>query len=181
LILTGAASFEDNGSVPCFITKEQNMGKEAKYVIRLTEEERSALPERMGKPRVAAAKVLRARMVLKADVDGPGWSDPKIAEAFAVGVSTIHRLRQRLVEEGLEAALSRRPSSQQRVPKLDGAKEARLIAIACSSPPEGRARWTLKLLADQLVELDIVDDISSETVRQTRKKMHASHGGSGSG
>ena len=157
------------------------MGKEAKYVIRLTEEERSALQELMGKPRVAAAKVLRARMVLKADVDGPGWSDPKIAEAFEVGVSTIHRLRQRLVEEGLEAALSRRPSSQQRVPKLDGAKEARLIAIACSSPPEGRARWTLKLLADQLVELDIVDDISAETVRQTRKETHSSRGGSSSG
>lgn len=139
------------------------------------------LQDLLGKPRVAATKVLRARMVLKADVDGPGWSDPKIGEAVDVGLSTLHRLRQRLVEEGLEAALSRRPSTQQRVPKLDGAKEARLIAIACSSPPEGRARWTLKLLADQLVELDIVDDISSETVRQTRKKMHSSHGGSGSG
>ena len=139
------------------------------------------LQDLLGKPRVAATKVLRARMVLKADVDGPGWSDPKIGEAFEVGLSTLHRLRQRLVEEGLEAALSRRPSSQQRVPKLDGAKEARLIAIACSSPPEGRTRWTLQLLADYLVELDIVDDISSETVRQTRKKMHASHGGSGSG
>ena len=146
------------------------MGKEAKYVIRLTEEERSALQERMGKPRVAAAKVWRARMVLKADRDGPGWSDPQIGEAFEVGVSTVHRRRQRLVEEGVEAALSRRPSAQQRVPKLDGAKEARLIAIACSSPPEGRARWTLKLLADQLVELDIVDDIRAETVRQTLKK-----------
>ena len=157
------------------------MGQEAKDVMRLTEEERSALQALMGKPRVAVAKVLRARMVLKADVDGPGWPDQKIGEAFDVGVSTIHRLRQRLVEEGLEAALSRRPSTQQRVPKLDGAKEARLIAIACSSPPEGRARWTLKLLADQLVELDIVDDISAETVRQTRKKTHSSRGGSSSG
>ncbi len=128
------------------------------------------LQDLLGKPRVAATKVLRARMVLKADVDGPGWSDPKIGEAVDVGLSTLHRLRQRLVEEGLEAALSRRPSTQQRVPKLDGAKEARLIAIACSSPPEGRARWTLKLLADQLVELDIVDDIRAETVRQTLKK-----------
>jgi len=146
------------------------MSREAKYVIRFTEEERSMLQDLLGKPRVAATKVLRARMVLKADVDGPGWSDPKIGEAFDVGLSTLHRLRQRLVEEGLEAALSRRPSTQQRVPKLDGAKEARLIAIACSSPPEGRARWTLKLLADQLVELDIVDDISAETVRQTLKK-----------
>jgi transposase len=157
------------------------MSREAKYVIRLTEEERSMLQDLLGKPRVAAAKVLRARMVLKADVDGPGWSDPKIGEAFDVGLSTIHRLRQRLVEEGLEATLARRPSTQQRVPKLDGAKEARLIAIACSSPPEGRARWTLKLLADQLVELDIVDDISSETVRQTLKKTHSSRGGSSSG
>jgi len=128
------------------------------------------LQDLLGKPRVAATKVLRARMVLKADVDGPGWSDPKIGEAVDVGLSTLHRLRQRLVEEGLEAALSRRPSTQQRVPKLDGAKEARLIAIACRSPPEGRARWTLKLLADQLVELDIVDDIRAETVRQTLKK-----------
>ncbi len=128
------------------------------------------LQDLLGKPRVAATKVLRARMVLKADVDGPGWSDPKIGEAVDVGLSTLHRLRQRLVEEGLEAALSRRPSTQQRVPKLDGAKEARLIAIACSSPPEGHARWTLKLLADQLVELDIVDDIRAETVRQTLKK-----------
>jgi transposase len=152
------------------------MSKEAKDVMRLTEEERSTLQALMGTPRVAAAKVLRASMVLKADVDGPGWSDPKIGEAFEVGVSTVHRLRQRLVEEGLEAALSRRPSAQQRVPKLDGAKEARLIALACSSPPAGRARWTLKLLADQLVELDIVDDISAETVRQTRKKTSASRG-----
>lgn len=157
------------------------MSREAKYVMRLTEEERSMLQALLGKPRVAAAKVWRARMVLKADVDGPGWSDPKIGEAFDVGLSTIHRLRQRLVEEGVEAALSRRPSTQQRVPKLDGAKAARLIALACSSPPEGRARWTLKLLADQLVELDIVDDISAETVRQTRKKTHSSRGGSSSG
>jgi transposase len=152
------------------------MSKEAKYVIRLTEEERSTLQDLIGTPRVAAAKVLRASMVLQADVDGPGWSDPKIGEAFEVGVSTVHRLRQRLVAEGLEVALSRRPSSQQRVPKLDGEKEAHLIAIACSSPPAGRARWTLKLLADQLVELDIVDDISAETVRQTRTKTHTSRG-----
>ena len=108
----------------------------------MTEEERSALQERIGKPRVAVAKVLRARMVLKADADGPGWSDPNIGEAFEVGLSTVQRLRQRLVEEGLEAAVSRRPRAHQRVPKLDGEKEARRIVSACSSPPEGRARWT---------------------------------------
>ena len=152
------------------------MSKEAKDVIRLTEEERSTLQDLMGTPRVAAAKVLRASMVLKADVDGPGWSDPKIGEAFEVGVSTVHRLRQRLVEEGLEVAVSRRRSAQPRVPTLDGEKAAHLIAIACSRPPAGRARWPLKLLADQLVELDIVDDLSAETVRQTLKKTHARRG-----
>jgi transposase len=157
------------------------MGREAKDVIRLTEEERSALQDLIGKPRAAAGKLLRARMVLKADVDGPGWSDPQIGEAFAVGVSTVHRLRQRLVDEGLEAALLRRPRTQKRVPKRDGEKEARLVAMACSSPPEGRTRWTLPLLADHLVELAIVDDLSSETVRQTRKKTRSSRGGSGSG
>ena len=120
--------------------------------------------------RVAADKLLRARILLKADVDGPAWSDPEIADAFDVGASTIHRLRQRLVEEGLEAALVRRPSSQQRIKKIDGATEARLIVIACGSAPEGRARWTLQLLADRMVELQLVDSISAETVRTTLKK-----------
>jgi len=157
------------------------MGKEAKDVMRLTEAERPALQDLLGTPRVAAAKVWRARMVLKADVDGPGWPDPTSGEAFAVGMSTVQRLRQRLVEEGLEATWSRRPSSQQRVPQLDGEKEARLIASACRRPPEGRTRWTLQWLAAQLVARDIVEDISAETVRQTRKKTHASRGGNGSG
>lgn len=146
------------------------MGKEAKFVVRLTDSERQMLEGLLAGKRVAANKVLRARMLLKADVDGPGWSDPEIAEAFNVGSSTVHRLRQRLVEEGLEAALARRLSSQQRVKKIDGAKEAHLIAVACGSPPEGRARWTLQLLADKLVELQLVDSISAETVRTTLKK-----------
>jgi len=88
------------------------MGKEAKFVVRLMAEERLALQELIGRPRVAANKALRARMLLKADVEGPGWPDSQIAEAFEVGLSTVHRLRQCLVEEGLEAALSRRPSTQ---------------------------------------------------------------------
>ncbi len=146
------------------------MGKEAKFVVRLTDPERQALQELIAGKRVAADKLLRARIFLKADVEGPAWSDPEIAEAFDVGLSTIHRLRQRLVDEGLEAALARRPNSQLRVPKLDGAKEARLIAITCGSPPEGRCRWTLQLLADKLVELQLVDSISDETVRRTLKK-----------
>lgn len=146
------------------------MGKEAKYVVRLTDSERQSLQDLLVRKRVAVDKLLRARILLKADVDGPAWSDPELADAFSVGLSTIHRLRQRLVEEGVESALARRPSSQQRVKKIDGAKEAHLIAVACGSPPEGRARWTLQLLADQLVELQLVDSISSETVRTTLKK-----------
>ena len=152
------------------------MGKEAKFVVRLTADERSALQELIGRPRVAVDKALRARMLLKADVEGPGWPDPQIAEAFEVGLSTVHRLRQRLVEEGLEAALSRRKSTHRREPKLDGAKEARLVALACSSAPAGQKRWTLQLLADRLVKLNVVESVSSETVRRTLKKTNLSRG-----
>jgi transposase len=154
------------------------MGKEAKYVVRLTVEERGTLESLVAKGRAAADKLLRARMLLKADVgeSGLGWTDEKIAEAFEVGQSTIHRLRQRLVEDGFEAALVRKPRSRQRPPKLDGAKEARLVALACSDPPAGRARWTLQLLADKLVELEIVDSITAETVRVRLKKTKSSPG-----
>jgi transposase len=146
------------------------VGKEAKYVVRLTEDERQALESLLSGKRVAADRALRARILLKADVDGDSWSDTEIADAFDVGVSTVHRLRQRLVEDGLEAALSRRPTSSKRPRKLDGAQEARLIAVTCGPAPEGRARWTLRLLADKLVELEVVDSIGRETVRQTLKK-----------
>jgi len=154
------------------------MGKDAKYVVRLTKEERVTLESVVGDRRAAADKRLRARMLLKADVGvcGPGWTDEKISEAFEVGESTIHRLRQRLVEDGLEAALVRKPRSRPRFPKLDGEKEARLVALACSDPPEGRARWTLQLLADKLVQLEVVDSISDETVRLRLKKTKSSRG-----
>lgn len=154
------------------------MGKDAKYVVRLTKEEQTTLQSLIGDRRAAADKRFRARMLLKADVGigGPGWTDEKIAEAFEVGESTIHRLRQRLVEDGLEAALVRKPRSRLRVPKLDGEKEARLVALACSDPPEGRARWTLQLLADKLVQLQVVDSISDETVRLRLKKTKSSRG-----
>ena len=135
------------------------MGKEAKYVVRLTEDERQSLESLLSGKRTGADRALRARILLKADLGGDAWSDTEIADAFEVGVSTIHRLRQRLVEEGLEAALSRRPMSSKRARKLDGAQEARLIALACGSAPEGRARWTLRLLADKLVELEVVPSI----------------------
>jgi len=154
------------------------MGKEAKYVVRLTTEERETLESLVAEKRAAADKLLRARMLLKANVGqgGPGWCDAKIAEAFEVGSSTVHRLRQRLVEDGFEAALVRKPKSRHRAPKLDGEKEAQLVVLACSSPPEGRGRWTLQLLADKLVELQVVDSISDEAVRLRLKKTRSSRG-----
>ena len=154
------------------------MGKEVKYVVRLSSEERESLEALVKTGKGAADKRLRAQILLKADVgeDGPGWADTRIAEAFEVGRSTVHRLRQRLVEEGLDAALVRKPSRQVRPLKLDGEKEARLIAVSCAKAPEGYARWTMQLLADQLVELKVVERISDETVRRTLKKMSSSPG-----
>jgi transposase len=146
------------------------VGKEAKYIVRLTDDERQSLQDLLSGKRISADRALRARILLKADLQGDAWSDTEIADALDVGVSTIHRLRQRLVEDGLEAALSRRPMSSKRPTKLDGEQEARLIVIACGPAPEGRARWTLRLLADKMVELEVVDSIGRETVRQTLKK-----------
>ena len=152
------------------------MGTDAKYVVRLTDEERQALEAVLKQSRVARAKELHARILLKADVDGPGWADIQICEAFDVSHSTVHRLRERLVEDGFEAALNRQPHARTRPRKLDGAGEAVLVATACSAAPEGRARWTLQLLADKLVELHVVDSINAETVRLTLKKTNSSLG-----
>ncbi len=154
------------------------MGQEAKFVVRLSSEERLSLETLVKTGKRAADTRLRAQILLKADVGegGPGWTDARIAEAFDVGLSTVHRQRQRLGEEGLEAALARKPSRQARPRKLDGEKEARLIAVACAKAPEGYARWTMRLLADRLVELKVVDAISDETVRRTLKKTNSSPG-----
>jgi transposase len=159
------------------------MGKEAKWVVRLDATERQELETVLATPRAAAERVLRARVLLKADEGsgGPAWSDTTIADAFEISVSKVRRLRQRLVDEGLAATLVRHPSPQARLRKLDGAREARLVTLACSAPPPGRARWTLQLLADQLVALEVVDTISDETVRRTLKKTPSSLGGSASG
>lgn len=124
------------------------------------------------KGKAAAAKIRHAHILLKADADGPAWTDEHIAASFSVSVPTVQGVRQRLVEQGLEAALNRKKQARpSRAPLLDGAGEARLIALRCSAPPAGHARWTLRLLADQAVALDIVEAISHETVRQTLKKM----------
>jgi hypothetical protein len=152
------------------------MGKAAKYIVRLTDEARHTLQPLVAGPRVARDKALRARMLLKADVDGPSWNDGQITDAFELGMSGIHRLRQRFVEVGLDAALARRPPARTQPRQLDGAPEARLVAIACSQAPEGRASWTLRLLADKLVELARVDSIGRATVRPTRKNMPSSPG-----
>ena len=147
------------------------MGK--KYIVRLTGEEREGLKALVSKGRASAQKIRRAQALLKVDADGPNWTDQGAAEAFGMRANTVAEIRQRFVEEGLDRALDRKqPDEPPRRRKLDGAGEARLIAVACGEPPEGRARWTLRLLAGQLVELAIVDRISHETVRQTLKKTN---------
>ena len=144
---------------------------EKKYVVRLRSEEREQLKALVTKGRASARKIGRAQILLKVDAEGPRWTDEQAAEAFSIRANTVADIRRRFVEEGLDRALDRkRPAEPPRRRKLDGAGEARLIAMACGEPPEGRARWMLRLLAGQLVELAIVDGISHETVRQTLKK-----------
>jgi transposase len=149
-----------------------------KYLVTLTGEERRWLHDLTTAGKAAAFRQTHARILLKADQadGGPAWPDERIAEALDVGLASVARVRQRFVEEGLEAALSRKPQSSPRPRKLDGRAEARLIAVACSAPPEGRKEWTMRLLADRLVELEIVESISDETVRRVLKKTNSSRG-----
>ena len=149
------------------------MGKEAKFVVRLTMNERLFLNGLVAQTRTARPKSLRARVFLKADADGPGWTDSQIAEALEISPLKVARLRKRCVLEGLEAALCPRQQAVRKPRKLDGVGEARLVALACGEAPPGRSQWTMQLLADQLVELKIVDEISDETVRQTLKKTNS--------
>lgn len=145
-----------------------------KYIVTLTEDERRDLMALISAGKGAARRLAHARILLKADQgpDGPGWMDDAIAAALEVSRPTIERVRKRFVEEGLEAALHPRPPARAYRRKLDGAQEARLIALACGTPPAGQVRWTLRLLADTLVALEIVEDISHETVRQVLKKTN---------
>jgi transposase len=150
-----------------------------KYKVTLTAEERQHLSALIATGKAAARKLAHARVLLHADAapGGLAWTDERIAEAVAVGRATVERIRQRFVEHGLEAALGRkqqdRPSRQR---KLDGRAEARLIALACAAPPPGRKEWTMQLLADKLVELEVVDTVCDETVRQALKKTRSSRG-----
>ena len=148
-----------------------------RYKVTLTTEERGQLQDLIAAGKAAAQKLARARVLLKADASpgGPAWPDLRIAEAIEVGVATVERLRRRFVEDGFDVAL--RPQPVARLPrKIDGTVEAHLVALACSDPPQGRDTWTLRLLADQLVELQVVDTISTETVRQVLKKTRSSRG-----
>lgn len=149
------------------------MGKH--YRVTLEAKERKELEQLLAKGKSDVRRLKHAQILLKADESkhGPGWSDSRVADAVGCGTATVERVRQRFVEEGLELALSpyRTPRREYR-PKLDGEQEARLITLACSQPPEGRVRWTLRLLADAMVELEMVDSISHETVRQTLKKTN---------
>lgn len=142
-----------------------------KYVVRLTDEERAELEQVIKKLKGTSQKVKRAQVLLKADADGANWTDERIAEAFSCQVQTVEKIRQRLVERGfretLDGAKRERPPTEK---LLSGDQEARVIALRLGSPPPGYANWTLRLLARQVVALEIVDSISHETVRRTLKK-----------
>jgi len=144
-----------------------------KYIVTLTDEERERITSLIQTGRHPARKLLKARILLKADASdgGEGWSDSQIAAALETSVDTVARTRQRLVEEGLEAALTRRHSPNSARKRIfDGAAEARLIALACSKAPAGRVRWTLQLLEEKVVELKIVERASDNTIGRTLKK-----------
>jgi homeodomain-containing protein len=142
-----------------------------KFIVRLSEEERALCQEVIKKLKGTSQKVRRAQILLKADADGPAWTDSRIAEAYNCRVQTIENLRKRLVTEGFESALERHKRQEPPTPpKLDGAGEAKLIAMRLGKPPAGYGHWTLQLLADELVALEVIDSISHETVRKVLKK-----------
>lgn len=143
-----------------------------RYIVRLTDRERNELRGVIKKLKGTAQKVRRAQILLKADADGPNWTDEHIADAFSCRTRTVERLRQRLVERGFEETLQRVERAQPPVEKLlTGEQEARIIATRLGPPPKGYANWTLRLLARKVVELEIVETVSYETVRRTLKKM----------
>lgn len=153
-----------------------------KYVVHLSDEQRQQLESLVRRSTAHARKLTYARILLKADADGPDrWTDERIADAFDVSTATVARERRRFCEEGLEVALMPRKPGRPRRRVLDGRAEARLVALSCSDPPKGRERWSLRLLADRMVELGYADALSYETVRRTLKKTNASHTSSAGG
>jgi len=150
-------------------TKE-GWAMQKKYVVRLTDAEREMLNRLVKTRRVSAQKVRRAQVLLKADADGPNWSDVEIARALDCSIRTLEYLRERLVTEGFEIALNGQPKSRVRGKALDGEQEAKIIALRLGEPPRGFANWSLRLLAEQAVALEIVESVSHETLRRTLKK-----------
>lgn len=148
------------------------------YRVTLTEDERRELQGLVSKGKGAARKLTRARILLLADQaeGGPAHSDPEIVAALGCGRATVERARQQFVEDGLEATLNPKPSTRIYERRLDGKAEAHLVAMTCGAPPEGRSRWTLRLLADRMVTLGYVESVSHEAVRQTLKKTNSSRG-----
>jgi transposase len=156
--------------------KERSMSK--KYIVKLKPDERKQLRKLVRNGRGSAKVLTRAHILLKADsMPGqPAWTDEAIHDAFEVSAATVERVRQTYVRQGLGATLKRRARSQERARRLDGKQEAHLIALACSDPPTGHERWTLRLLADRMVKLEYVEALSHETVRRTLKKTNSSRG-----
>jgi len=159
-------------------TRSRYGARHAKYVVLLTETERRELEQLIAGGTAPARKLTHARILLKADrgPQGPGWVDERIAESVEVSPATIARVRRQWVEAGVEAALNRRAPRREYRRKLDGTHEARLIALTCGAPPAGQARWSLRLLADKLVELEVVEAVSYQTVRRVLKKTNSSPG-----
>lgn len=151
------------------------MALKDKCIVRLTLEQRQELEGLATTGKRAAATITRARILLRADANAEGWTDERIAEALDTSPATVARLRKRFTAQGLAAVQRKRPTGRQ-YRKLDGAQEAQLAAVACSPPPEGQARWTMKLLADRLVELEVVEAIDPATVWRTLKKTRSSRG-----
>ena len=149
-----------------------------KYIVTLTQEERQMLQVMLSKGKAAARKLMHARVLQKADAgpSGPAWNDGQIAEGLEVGRATVERIRKMFIEEGLTAALERRRPRRQYARALDGDGEAHLVALACQKPPEGRSRWTLRLLADRMVQLAYVERLSKDTVARVLKKTSLSLG-----
>jgi transposase len=150
--------------------------KRVLHIVKLSAEERAGLQHMVDQGRRAGSVLKKAWILLKSDqAEGsPSWSDSEIVQAYGVSLSTVHRTREAFVHEGIDAALYRKKPTGRQYRKLDGAQEAKLVAIACSQPPQGRVSWTLQLLADRMVELEIVDSLSYETVRRTLKKTNFS-------
>jgi transposase len=158
------------------------MSSPLKVAVRLTDDQRRTLGQLVRTGTRPAAQVRRAQILLRADADGPdGWSDPRVGKAVGCSFMTVRRVRRQFAAEGLDATLHRRRPTGRQYRKLDGGQEAQLVAVACSPAPPGRARWTMALLSERLVELNVVESIDPATVWRTLKKTRSSRGSSSSG